>query len=67
MHTCEFAKSTFIIVFRLTNASNSISSSALVGYAAIDGSSTFVDDFADYLACDHGSGGGALDLFGLNN
>ncbi|KAJ7773845.1 1,3-beta-glucanosyltransferase [Mycena metata] len=46
---------------------NSISSSALVGYAAIDGSSTFVDDFADYLACDHGSGGGALDLFGLNN
>ncbi|KAJ7155198.1 glycoside hydrolase family 72 and carbohydrate-binding module family 43 [Mycena filopes] len=46
---------------------NSISSSTLVGYAAVDGPSTFVDDFADYLACDHGSGGGALDLFGLNN
>ncbi|KAJ7041537.1 1,3-beta-glucanosyltransferase [Mycena alexandri] len=46
---------------------NSISSSALVGYAAIDGPSSFVDDLADYLACDHGSGGAALDLFGLNN
>ncbi|KAK7046521.1 1,3-beta-glucanosyltransferase [Favolaschia claudopus] len=43
---------------------NSISSSALVGYAAIDGPSSFVDDEADFLAC---SATASVDLFGLNN
>ncbi|KAJ6476909.1 1,3-beta-glucanosyltransferase [Mycena sanguinolenta] len=42
---------------------NSISSSALVGYAAIDGPSSFVVNEANFLACTAGS----LDLFGLNN
>ncbi|KAJ7659508.1 Glucanosyltransferase-domain-containing protein [Mycena rosella] len=48
---------------------NSISSSALVGYAAIDGPSAFVDDTANYLACDRSatSATASIDLFGLNN
>ncbi|KAJ7205328.1 Glucanosyltransferase-domain-containing protein [Mycena haematopus] len=41
----------------------SISSSALVGYAAIDGPSSFVVNEANFLACTAGS----IDLFGLNN
>ncbi|KAJ7431316.1 Glucanosyltransferase-domain-containing protein [Mycena galericulata] len=48
----------------------SISSSALVGYADIDGASTFRDAVADYLSCDppgSNSGSTAIDIFGLNN
>ncbi|KAF7300515.1 1,3-beta-glucanosyltransferase [Mycena chlorophos] len=47
---------------------NSIQSSALVGYAAINGNDTFVDNNAQFLACDHPDGdGGAIDLYGLND
>ncbi|KAJ7096582.1 1,3-beta-glucanosyltransferase [Mycena belliarum] len=48
---------------------NSISSSALVGYAAIDGPAQFVDNSAHYLACDRSatSATASIDLFGLNN
>ncbi|KAF7289803.1 1,3-beta-glucanosyltransferase [Mycena indigotica] len=47
---------------------NSIQSSALVGYASIDGMPPFVDNNADFLACNHPDGhGAAIDLFGLNN
>ncbi|KAF8148960.1 Glucanosyltransferase-domain-containing protein [Mycena galopus ATCC 62051] len=48
----------------------SIGSSALVGYADIDGVSTFRDAVADYLPCDPtnaNSGATSIDLFGLNN
>ncbi|KAJ7135723.1 Glucanosyltransferase-domain-containing protein [Mycena epipterygia] len=45
---------------------DSISSSALVGYAAIDGGSDFVDAVANYLACNR-SPTAAIDLYGLNN
>ncbi|KAJ7139681.1 glycoside hydrolase family 72 protein [Mycena epipterygia] len=48
----------------------SISSSALVGYAAIDGPADFLDPVANYLSCDpigSNSGSSAIDLFGLNN
>jgi len=46
------------------------SSSALVGYAAIDGASDFRDPVANYLSCDPSggnSGATAIDLYGLNN
>ncbi|KAJ6552619.1 1,3-beta-glucanosyltransferase [Mycena vulgaris] len=48
---------------------NSISSSALVGYAAIDGPAQFVDSTADFLACDRSanSATSSIDIFGLNN
>ncbi|KAJ6529107.1 1,3-beta-glucanosyltransferase [Mycena vulgaris] len=48
---------------------NSISSSALVGYAAIDGPAHFVDSTADFLACDRSanSATASIDIFGLNN
>ncbi|KAH9853090.1 Glucanosyltransferase-domain-containing protein [Lenzites betulinus] len=49
---------------------NSISSSALVGYAAIDGDDSWVVPLANYLACDTtnaNSGSTAIDIFGLNN
>ncbi|KAJ7152709.1 1,3-beta-glucanosyltransferase [Mycena crocata] len=48
---------------------NSISSSALVGYAAMDGPSAWVDNVADFLACDRSSSSpaAAIDLYGLNN
>ncbi|KAI0374477.1 hypothetical protein BV20DRAFT_1049270 [Pilatotrama ljubarskyi] len=49
---------------------NSISSSALVGYAAIDGDDNWVLPLAEYLSCDptgSNSGSTAIDLFGLNN
>ncbi|KAG1758003.1 carbohydrate-binding module family 43 protein/Glycoside hydrolase family 72 protein [Suillus lakei] len=49
---------------------NSIKSSALVGYASIDGDATWLDPLANYLSCDpsgSNSGATALDLFGLNN
>lgn len=45
-------------------------SSALVGYAAIDGDATWRDPLANYLSCDatsSGSGSTAIDLYGLNN
>ncbi|KAJ6604249.1 1,3-beta-glucanosyltransferase [Mycena vulgaris] len=48
----------------------SISSSALVGYAAIDGPADFLEPLANYLSCDPSganSGSSAIDLFGLNN
>ncbi|CAK5281101.1 unnamed protein product [Mycena citricolor] len=48
----------------------SIGSSALVGYADIDGPSPFRDAVATYLSCDpsgQNSGSSAIDLFGLNN
>lgn len=46
------------------------SSSALVGYAAVDADSSWLDPFANYLTCDpngKGSGDSSIDLFGLNN
>ncbi|KAI0307493.1 glycoside hydrolase family 72 protein [Multifurca ochricompacta] len=49
---------------------NSKSSSALVGYAAIDGDATWIVPLASYLSCDpsgSNSGSTAIDLFGLNN
>ncbi|KAL4243204.1 1,3-beta-glucanosyltransferase [Abortiporus biennis] len=45
-------------------------SSALVGYAAVDADSTWLDPLANYLSCDPSganSGNTAIDLFGLNN
>ncbi|KAJ7440607.1 1,3-beta-glucanosyltransferase [Mycena latifolia] len=48
----------------------SISSSALVGYADIDGPSAFRDDVAQYLSCDlsgTNSASTSIDLFGLNS
>jgi hypothetical protein len=50
--------------------SNSIKSSALVGYASIDADATLLDPLANYLSCDpsgSNSGATAIDLFGLNN
>lgn len=50
--------------------SDRISSSALVGYAAIDGDDNWVLPLAEYLACDPtnaNSGASSIDLFGLNN
>jgi len=49
---------------------SSISSSALVGYASIDGDSNWRDPLANYLGCDpssQNSGTTAIDLYGLNN
>lgn len=49
---------------------NSIKSSALVGYASIDGASSWRLDLADYFSCDSSnsnSGSTAIDLYGLNN
>jgi len=49
---------------------NQKSSSALVGYAAIDAAPSWLIPFADYMSCDvsgNGVGNTALDLFGLNN
>ncbi|KAI9066719.1 carbohydrate-binding module family 43 protein [Trametes sanguinea] len=49
---------------------NSIKSSALIGYAAIDGDDNWVLPLAEYLSCDPSganSGSSAIDLFGLNN
>ncbi|KAJ6571481.1 1,3-beta-glucanosyltransferase [Mycena capillaripes] len=46
---------------------NSKSSSSLVGYAAINGPSNFVDDVAAFLACDRGSSPASIDLYGLND
>jgi hypothetical protein len=46
------------------------SSSALVGYAAIDGDATWIDPLANYLSCDpsgNNSGDTAIDLYGLND
>jgi hypothetical protein len=46
------------------------SSSALVGYSAIDGDSSWLDPLASYLSCDpsgSNSGSTAIDLYGLNN
>jgi hypothetical protein len=46
------------------------SSSALVGYAAIDGDDTWIVPLASYLACDpsgSNSGNSAIDIYGLNN
>ncbi|KAI0343991.1 hypothetical protein BDW22DRAFT_1328054 [Trametopsis cervina] len=46
------------------------SSSALVGYAAIDADLSWLSPFANYLSCDttgKNSDATALDLFGLNN
>ncbi|KAJ7102325.1 1,3-beta-glucanosyltransferase [Mycena belliarum] len=48
----------------------SISSSALVGYAAIDGAADFLQPLSNYLSCDPSgtnAGSSAIDLFGLNN
>ncbi|KAJ7059573.1 glycoside hydrolase family 72 protein, partial [Mycena amicta] len=48
----------------------SISSSALVGYADIDGAAAFRDAVSDYLSCDpsqKNDGSTSIDLFGLNN
>ncbi|KAJ7913603.1 hypothetical protein B0H13DRAFT_2466639 [Mycena leptocephala] len=48
----------------------SISSPALIGYADIEGASSFRDDVAQYLSCDPtgaNEGASAVDLFGPNN
>lgn len=42
----------------------------LVGYAAVDADSSWLDPFANYLSCDsngNGAGDTAIDIFGLNN
>jgi 1,3-beta-glucanosyltransferase GAS1 len=57
-----------LVFFFEISFSTSKGSSALVGYAAIDGS--WRRAFADYLACDPSggnSGATALDIYGLNN
>ncbi|THU88461.1 hypothetical protein K435DRAFT_969488 [Dendrothele bispora CBS 962.96] len=49
---------------------NSKSSSALVGYAAIDGSPNWRDPLANFLSCDpsgQNNGDTAIDIYGLNN
>ncbi|KAG9223189.1 glycoside hydrolase family 72 protein [Pleurotus ostreatus PC15] len=49
---------------------SSKSSSALVGYAAINGASTWRDALASYLTCDASGGNSdatAIDLYGLND
>ncbi|KAF7289228.1 1,3-beta-glucanosyltransferase [Mycena indigotica] len=49
---------------------NSIGSSALIGYADIDGASSFRDAVSAYLSCDpsgKNDGSTSIDLFGLNN
>ncbi|KAF8139839.1 carbohydrate-binding module family 43 protein/Glycoside hydrolase family 72 protein [Boletus edulis] len=49
---------------------NSIKSTALVGYASIDGDPSLVLPLAEYLSCDpsgSNSGATAIDLYGLNN
>ncbi|KIJ68813.1 carbohydrate-binding module family 43 protein [Hydnomerulius pinastri MD-312] len=49
---------------------NSIKSSALVGYASIDGDASWLSPLANYLSCDASganSGATAIDLYGLNN
>ncbi|KAG6814049.1 hypothetical protein H0H92_003899 [Tricholoma furcatifolium] len=49
---------------------NSIQSSALVGYAAIDGVSDFLDPVANFLSCDpsdSNSGSTSIDILGLND
>lgn len=46
------------------------SSSALVGYAAIDGDATLRFNMASYLSCDssgQNSGSTAIDIYGLNS
>ncbi|KAI0277784.1 glycoside hydrolase family 72 protein [Russula brevipes] len=46
------------------------SSSALVGYAAMNGGSTWIDPIANYLSCDPSggnSGNTAIDIYGLND
>lgn len=68
-HTCRFCP----VEPRLTANSGcraSKGSSALVGYAAIDGDNSWVTPLANYLSCDTSganSGNTAIDLFGLNN
>ncbi len=44
---------------------NSKKSSALIGYAAIDGDPSWIVSLANYLSCD--SSNTAIDIFGLNN
>ena len=42
----------------------------MVGYAAVDADSNWLDPFANFLTCDpngNGSGDYSIDLFGLNN
>ncbi|KAJ7120307.1 hypothetical protein C8R44DRAFT_982120, partial [Mycena epipterygia] len=49
---------------------SSISSSALVGYADIDGASSFRDAVSSYLSCDptgKNDGSTSIDIFGVNN
>ncbi|KAJ7481363.1 Glucanosyltransferase [Mycena galericulata] len=49
---------------------SSISSPALVGYAATDGDVTAISALAEYLSCipsGKNSGGTSIDIFGLNN
>ncbi|KAH7883971.1 carbohydrate-binding module family 43 protein/Glycoside hydrolase family 72 protein [Phlebopus sp. FC_14] len=49
---------------------NSIKSSALVGYASIDGDPSWIYPLASYLSCDttgSDSGATAIDLYGLND
>jgi hypothetical protein len=66
--TCKheiFLKDIFLSGYRTSK-----SSSALVGYAAIDGDTTWRDPLASYLSCDPSggnSGSTAIDLYGLNN
>jgi hypothetical protein len=54
----------------LISCSTSKSSSALVGYAAIDADPTIRDPIANYLSCDPAGGNtgtSAIDIYGLNN
>ena len=45
--------------------SNSKKSSALVGYAGIDGDASWIVPLADYLSC--GTASTSIDIFGLND
>jgi len=54
----------------VTGCSKSKNLAGLVGYAAVDADSTWLDPFANYLTCDpngNGSGDTSIDIFGLNN
>jgi hypothetical protein len=68
-HTCERVEN--ILHFCLSSGyRQSIKSTALVGYAAIDGTSDFILPLAEFLSCDpsnNNSNSTSIDLYGLNN
>jgi hypothetical protein len=68
-HTCERIQNILHICLS-SGYRQSINSTALVGYAAIDGTADFLVPLAEYLSCDPSdtnSGASSIDIFGLNN